>query len=251
MGAILSNFYKSVTTAGVRVVLGASTVQFNTGTLIAVRSATEENTGRVYLARAAAGGGVEEVWPGASLMIAKERATILDASQFWLDAEVSGDGVLFVHGLADWKAFNDIESKVETAILRYLLTIGATLDDCSFTTGISADERTEDNVNVHCDAADERIQQSGNWDASVTVQVRSQVGKSGENNRLDLHRLRTAYVRDLLMEPEAEDIIASLYNGLAVYANSIRDLHSENRVDGRQWLADLTFKMTVHGSNLL
>lgn len=251
MNAFLSSFRKTVAVAGTREVLGASTIQFNSGFFKAEKADGVPNSGIVMIFDAAAGGSREEVWPGAVLPVKIPANGVLNAGQLWIDAAVSGDGVLFVYSFISPEMFNDFESRVEEAILEYLKLVGIVLDDCSFTTGISADERTEDNINVHCQGGTELVQQSGNWDCQVRLQVRSQVGKADSNNRLLRHRERTAWVRDLIMSPEAESTIQALSPSLTVYPGSIRELSGESMVEGRQWVTNFDFKIAVSASNLL
>lgn len=252
MAAIFSSLFKTVNLAGTAEALGASTVQFNCGVFIGRKSATVANTGSVWIKFSQPSSmGPIEIYPDAAQPINAPASSVLDAGQLYVDAETSGDGVLFYYTLANDKSFNDIEGKVEDAIKAYLLTIGATLDDCSFTSGIDDQERTADNINVYCQNASERIINSGVFDCTVTVTVRTAVAPSGDANKLDRHRLRTAYARDLILEPDAEQIIGSLRGGLTVYEDSIREVVCESRPEGKQWVSEMRFTITVNGSDLL
>lgn len=249
MASIFSNFYVNTVTAGVPVVFGVATVQFNCALVSARRDATTENVGNVWIRYSDTGStGPIELFPRGYHRIENKEPAIFNASQFYLVSATAGDGVLFTYALADHKTFNDIESKVEDAVKQYLLTIGATLDDCSFTSGIDDQERTADNINAYAGSASERIINSGVFDVTLTVTVRTGAGKSGE---LAKHRLRTAYVRDLLMEPDAEEIIGSLCTNLTVYANSIRDVQCEQMVDGKQWVSTLRCVLTASGGDFI
>jgi hypothetical protein len=247
MSAIFQSFYKTVTGAGVSEVLGASTIEFNVALFIGNKAKDTWNTSNVQVeldeGSIIVAPGVGETWRAPA-------GSYTNASEFNVRPYVAGDGVLCVYSLADYKSFSDIELTVEEAIRKYLMTIGATLDDCSFTTGISTDERTSDNINVYVSGATERIINSGVWDCSVTVQVRSQVGKESEDNPLDRHRLRTAYVRDLILEPEAEEWIASMHPRLSVYDDSIRDVTTDNSIEDRTWISDMMFTITVMTSGI-
>lgn len=252
MSALFRSLYKTVAVPGTAEALGASTIQFNTGHFVGRKSDTESNTGRVFIRFSAGAAGSVIIHPGVTEPIRSATdGAILNAAQFYVDAETAGDGVLFFYALADWKSFCAIESKIEDAVLKYLLTIGATLDDCSFTAGITDGERTADNVNVYCQGCNERIINTGNWDCQVVVQVRTAVGKSGSDNRLDRHRLRTAYVRDIITDPDAEEIIGALSNSITVYEQSIREIRCEQRIEGRQWVSDINFTITASGSVLI
>ena len=247
MSAIFQSFYQTIDDTAEPEVLGLSSVQFNSAVFIGQKAKDTPNTSSVFVcyhnASFVVRPGVGESWNAPAESYA-------DASQFEIRATVSGDGVLCVYTLADFKSFSDLEMSVEEAVRRYLLTIGATLDDCSFTTGITDDERTADNVNVYVSSATERIINSGVYDCDTTVQVRSQVAKSGDTNQLLRHRLRTAYVRDLITDPDAEQIISSLGHRLHVYDHSIREVTCEHNVEGRMWLAEMRFTLTASNSGI-
>ncbi len=252
MSAIFSSFYKNTVTAGTPVVLGASTIEFNSCLFFAQKADDTVNTGRIWIGdtTATARNGFE-IWPGVSYSFVAPAQSIANAAQFYLDSEVSGDGVSCAYILADWKAFSDIESKIEEACKRYIWTIAATIDDCSVTCGITDDERTEDNVNAYVAETMERFHDSGQFDSRVTIQVRTNIGKAGEQNRLQRHRLRTAYVRDLFMDVDAEATLSSLVPAFSVARSSIRNIQTAQRIEGRQWVSEMTFELLAVGSDYI
>lgn len=247
MSAIFSSFFKTVASADTPEALGAATVLFNCAHFIGQKAEGTDNAGVV---RIDTGSAAFEIYPGVGEAWTAPVQSYVTAAQFNVAVANDGDGVLCLYALADFKAFSDIESTIEDAFMRYLRCIGATLDDCSFTTGISQDERTEDNINVYCGRAERRGLDTGALDCAMTVQVRTAVGKAGEENRLDRHRMRVAYVRDLVLDPDCTEIVSSVSHKLHVYANSVREIVAEQRIEGRQWVADLTFTCTAQTSAL-
>lgn len=246
MASIFQSFYSIPALPDTATPLGASTIQFNAAVFIAQKSRDTTNTQRVFVDY---GAGAITIFPGACETWTAPHESYATADQFSIRTQAAGDGVLCIYTLASSKTFSDVEMSIEQAVCRYLKTIGATLDDCSFTTGISPDERTADNINVHVASATERTIGTRTYDCDVTVQVRSQAGKADEDNRYDRHRLRTSYVRDMILADEAPDILASLQHRLHVYS-PFRDVALANNIEDRTWVSDLTFTMTVSNSGL-
>jgi hypothetical protein len=247
MSAIFKSFYAIPDSVNGAYPLGSADIQFNAAVFIGLKAKDTYNTSRIAIESGATSiiihPGVSETW-SAPL---KSYAT---AADFKVAVQVLGDGVLCLYTLADPKSFSDIEMSLEEACIRYLKTIGATLDDCSFTTGISVDERTEDNINVHVSTATERIIGSRVFDCEMRVEVRSQVGKADEENRYDRHRLRTSYVRDMLLADETALVLSSLQHSLSVFDGSIRDVVCENGIEDRTWVSGMTFTCTASNTNL-
>jgi hypothetical protein len=246
MASIFSSLYKIPTSADVSTPLGAESIRFNTAIFLAQKSKTTPNTQRVFLDY---GNGSSPIFPGAAEMFTAPHQSYVTAADFSLRTQAAGDGILCLYSLISDKTFSDIELTLEQAIVQYLRTIAATLDDCSFTTGISPEERTADNINVHVTSATERTIGTRVCDCEVTVQVRSQVGKVDENNRYERHRLRTSYVRDMILADETPDILASLQHKLHVY-DPLRDVVCSNNIEDRTWVSEITFTITVSNTGL-
>lgn len=246
MASIFSSFYKIPTATDTAQALGASTVRFNAAVFIGQKAKDTNNAQRVFVE---VGSGSLTIFPGGAETFTAPNQSYVTAADFNVKSQAAGDGVLCIYTLATDKTFSDIELTLEQAICRYLSTIAATLDDCSFTTGISPEERTADNINVHVTSATERTIGARNFDCEVTVQVRSQVGKVDENNRYERHRLRTSYVRDMILADEAPDILASLQTSLHVY-DPLRDVTCTSSIEDRTWVSDITFTITVSNAGL-
>ena len=246
MASIFSSLYKIPTAAGTAEVLGAATVRFNSAVFLAQKAKGTPNSQRVFLDY---GNGSSTIFPGAAETFTAPRESYVTAADFSLRTQIAGDGILCLYSLVSNKTFSDIEMTLEQVMVQYLLTIAATLDDCSFTTGISPEERTADNINVHVTSATERTIGTRVCDCEVTIQVRSQVGKIDEDNRYERHRLRTSYVRDMILADEAPDILASLQHKLHVY-NPLRDVVCSNNIEDRTWVSDITFTITVSNTGL-
>jgi len=249
MAAIFQNFYKTVAAAAVPEAIGAATVQFNAAIVTAAKSNTEANAGNVFLQYTSADGDhVDELYPGNSIQILAPLNGIFNAAQFFVDVAVDGDGVLFTYLLADPKAFNDVELKTEAAMRKLVLTIAATIDDCSVTSGISDMERTGDNINCYVTGSTEAVHNTGLWSVQCGVTVRSRIKR---DDKLNKHRLRTAYVRDLFMDTQAADILSALERDFTACPRSIRERATENRIEGEFWVSELRFVMTACGSSLV
>jgi hypothetical protein len=247
MSAIFQSFYMIPTAPNDPQALGAATIQFNSAVFLGLRAKDTYNANRIFIE---SGGTSVTIFPGVSETWSAPLNSYATAADFSVRVQTPGDGVLCLYLLANPKSFSDIEMSLESACIRYLKTIGSTLDDCSFTSGISMDERTEDNINVHVSTATERIIGSRVFDCDVRVEVRSQVGKADEENRYDRHRLRTSYVRDMMLADEAALVLSSLQHSLSVFNGSIRDVVCENEIEDRTWVSGMTFTCTVSNTNL-
>lgn len=218
MSAIFSSFYKTVASPGTPVAFGAATVQFNVGIIVPQKSATEENAGNVSIIQTGGTGEVVLVPGQTPYIVRAPMNTAFKATDFTVDSDTAGDGILFVYSFAAFNSYHSIEQKLENAMRKLIDTISSTIDDCSITTGLSEDERTGDNIRCVVAEADEEILDSALWrcKAQVIVQTRMR-----QDDALELHRLRTAYVRDLFMASETEALLSSLEPNFSVQESSI------------------------------
>lgn len=90
--ATIADFFKTSTTPGTPVVLGASTVRFNNLTLSGWKNATTLNAADVKW-RPVGGTGWNIISPGVYFPVAIPAGTFLRASQIEIDVTTSGDGV--------------------------------------------------------------------------------------------------------------------------------------------------------------
>lgn len=91
--ATAGDFYKTSTTPGTPVALGASTVRFHALTLHGYKSAGTANTSDVKF-RPTGGSGWITIPTETSWTVPIPEGCQLDASQFEIDVATSGDGVL-------------------------------------------------------------------------------------------------------------------------------------------------------------
>lgn len=90
--ATLTELYKTSTTPGTAVALGASTVTFNELTLRGYKAADTLNTGNVKW-RAVGYSGWHTVEPGTEYIVPIPAGCFIRASQIEIDVATSGDGV--------------------------------------------------------------------------------------------------------------------------------------------------------------
>jgi hypothetical protein len=241
MAALFSSFFRSFVITGTRPLVATPT-QFNTGIVVGIHGDGLNNLDPILIQP-----GDRTIYPGVAETIASG-PSILDASQFNVTTTTANDGFQFIYLLANPKAFNDIESKLELACVNYINTVATTMDDCSVTYGISDDEKTEHNINVHVSQANEHLVGSGLWNCTVSVEITTNAARS---DMLSRHRLRTAYVRDLFMDQDAEQIIAAFLTGLTIHEKSIRHFQCEQHIAARKWIANCTFEVIATGSDLV
>lgn len=242
MAGIFTSVLATVPSPGTPVVFGSATTEFNTALVTPQRADGTRNIQPVRMIP-----GENEIYPDGYAEIRAPLAGRFNLSQFSVDANWADDGLLLLYCLADPKAFNDVEAKAERAMMKYVRTIAATLDDCSITTGISDDERTQDNISCHVSGCAETVHNTGLWTAQCHITIRTRVKRE---DALIRHGLRTAYVRDLFMDPEAPSVLSALEETFTAQPRSIRDRTTENRLDGEFWVTEFRFTMNVCGSNL-
>lgn len=94
-----ADFFKTSSTPGTPVVLGASTIKFQSVTFLGYKSAGVSNVGNVKV-RPVGGSGWIVIAPQTDWELPVPRGTYFDASQFEIDVDESGDGVYVLYGSA-------------------------------------------------------------------------------------------------------------------------------------------------------
>jgi hypothetical protein len=97
--ATIADFFKTSTTPGTAVALGASTIQFQSVTFLGYKSAGVANVGNVKV-RPVGGEGWVIVAPQTDWSLPVPRGTFFNAAQFEIDVDNSGDGVYVLYGSA-------------------------------------------------------------------------------------------------------------------------------------------------------
>jgi hypothetical protein len=248
---IFTSFYVNPVGAATPLVLGADTIRFNWGMFTPQKSETEDNAGVVTVQTVATNdaGGVH-LSPGQTphQVFAPNNSTF-NASQFWIDAAQAGDGVLFTYSLTSWKTWHAIESKLEEALVNLIETISATLDDCTVTAGLSDMARDGDSIHAEVTKAVEEVKDTGLWTCSVELWVQT---PADGTDRLERHRLRTAYVRDLFMDGDNTTQLLSVLcesGDLAVQQNSIKNRQLESTVHERKYVSKFSFEISCCGTD--
>lgn len=250
MSSIYRIIERRVTTPGTPVAVGHDAEKFNTGIFRAQRSETESNAGAIWIeiVGSSSGSGVD-LGPGEVKVFHAPNKTFFRASQFQIDGQFSGDGVQLSYAYADWKTFNNVEYKLEVAIRRLIETIRATFDDCSVTTGLSDEQKEGDSIVCSVQSSNEWRRDTGRWICAAEIFVTSSV--DGDNAR-EKHLLRTAYVRDLIMDSTLAQNLSSLGEGLTVFPGTVDEFESTTEVDSetRRWISRLRFNVHCCGSTI-
>lgn len=228
--------------------LGGNHEKFNVLYLTGQHDDGNDNTANVVL-QIVGSEGAYIIQPGETKLIRAPEKSFFRASQFTITGTVLGDGVQGHYTFATWASFNDIELKLEEALTRYISTIAASLgDDTSINPGITDQERLPESISCHVPEAVERIVDTGLWDCTAEIILRSPVDGDGAHIK---HRLRTAYVRDLMMDSELCSILSSMVpNFKAGYTFGEARVTNELDPENRKYVARITRGIGCSGSDI-
>jgi len=242
MSSVYRIIEKQLVTPGSQTQLGFDTEKFNVGIFKAQRSETEPNGGNVYLQIEGTSNGLNFT-PGETKILRAPQYSFFRASQFYLDGQYAGDGMQLAYAYSQYKTYNAVELRLEKAIERLIKTIAATIDDVSITSGISDEQRESDSIVCSVPSASEWRIGTGRLICSVEVIVTSSA--DGDDAR-EKHLLRTAYVRDLIMDTTLPHTLSALSDNVTIFNDTVGSFELENQVDSenRRWVSRITF--TIH-----
>lgn len=249
MSALFSTFYLVPVAADIPTALGPDTLIFNSIILTGQPSDGVSNVTDVFVDLSAIGGGKIHLGAGLSVTITAPLNSFYNASQFYITSVSAGDGVLAFWTKAEWKTFNSVETKLERAAVALVKTISTTIDDCSVTSGLSDEQLDTDSIHFFAEGGPELVKNSALWNLHCMLKVRT---RAKSENGLELHRARTAYVRDLFMDSQLVYLLASQEQNLFCQPESVvnRSIRSSIDSDSKHYVSTLEFDISCAGNQL-
>jgi hypothetical protein len=245
MSNILASLTKTVSVAGTGEVLGTSAVRFTRGQFLGYSAVDTPNTGDVHILQGDGGPRIATIPTGQISILSAPENGFLSADILYVDADTNGDGVVFQYQMDSFKTWNNVESKLESAMRNICMTISARLHDVSFTTGFSVEKRSLPNVNCSVSGASERALNSGSWECAASVEVRSD---TDEVDADVTHSMRVAYIRDLFLDSMISELLSSAEPNF--FVQGVTDRQTNQSIDGRVFVSDLTMSVIAAGKNL-
>lgn len=270
MSATFYSIEKTCSVAGVAEALGDSSLQFEALTVIGIKSSGSNNSGLVFVRPAGstsdAGPSTPdvplhsqqhagfEVRPGQTVTIPLPANVIANGSQFEVVADVAGEGVVVYYALSAGDAYSELETKIEVGLARLIEGISPSIASADIRTGLSEDEQSRNMIVCTVTGGSERIINTGLYDMQCKVTIKThadQEDSNGSRISLNRHRMRTAYVRDLLSDPNTPQLIAGFVRHLGCIPNSIRDRRFSTSIEGMFYVSEVDFTITAAGDSVL
>lgn len=245
--ALFQSLIKTVADIGTAEAVGSEDVEFVSLTLIGKKSEDELNDGTVMVQtdNVNDGGGVQ-LLPGASYTITAPQHSTLRLSQVLLDVSVAGDGVAAFYVSPNYNNWNNVESKLESALKRLFETQVCLLYDVSFTKGFDDQEKTSSNVSATVTGGEEAIDESGLWRLNVDVTIRTKAKADG----LERHDQITAFIRDLLMSCYLPELLTSMAPNFSCQPRSAVGFTLGREIDSPFYNSTISFTILCSGSNI-
>lgn len=131
--------------------------------------------------------------------------------------------------------YNNIDLRIEGAC-KELLTESGNFSAITIVTGLNDGTREEDCVIASCDSANERIFDTGLWEADCNVSVYT---NADATNALATHKTRTANMRDLFMDDGIETSMTGTDE--AILVSSVHGYGLSQSIESRFFISALNF----------